>query len=49
MWKNMLRRVRARYDAMKNDINKEDENDNEEEGGTIDACNDEMLLENIIK
>ena len=43
-WKNMLRRVRAKCNSMKNEKNKEDENDNKEENGTIDACNDEVIL-----
>ena len=49
MCKNMLRRVRARSNAMKNEIHKEDQNDNEEEGSTIDVCNDEVLLEKYDK
>ena len=34
---------------MKNEINKEIQNDNIEEGGTIDALNDEIILEKYDK
>ena len=42
--KSMLRCVRARCTVMKNEINKVDQNENEEKGGTIDASNDEVVL-----
>ena len=44
-YKNMLRRVRARCNVMNNEINKVDQNENDEEGSTIDTCNDEVVLE----
>ena len=47
--KNVLRRARAKCDAMKNEISKEGGNDNEEQGSAIDARDDEALLEKFHK
>ena len=47
--KNMLPYVRARWNTMKNEIKKEDKNDNEEEGGAINECNDVVILEKYDK
>ena len=46
---NMLRHIRARYNVMKNEMNKVDQNENEEEGCVIDACNDGVVLEKFNK